>query len=105
MEDDVDWDIGVKSQLRRFAQAVRLLIHPLPATIDQFLNPTYPRPRADQAYPDFFVDDYDVSKPKDPFCCGLAICYSFDHVIKCMPILLSTCLVLHCDVTPPDHHH
>ena len=65
MEDDVDWDVGIKSQLRRFAQAVRLLIQPLPTTIDQFLDPTYPRPSSDQAHTDFFVDDHDVSKPKD----------------------------------------
>jgi hypothetical protein len=65
MEDDIDWDIRIKSQMKQFAQAVRLLIQPLPAADDLFLDPTYPRPSSDQAHTDFYVDEHSVSRPKD----------------------------------------
>lgn len=64
MEDDIDWDVRLKWQLRRFAQAVRLLIQPLHATNDSFLDPTYPQPNPDQSYTDFFVDDHAVQTPR-----------------------------------------
>nr|POF13041.1 dexh-box atp-dependent rna helicase dexh13 [Quercus suber] len=42
LEDDVDWDIRIKSQMRNFAKASRLLVQPLPGgTGNEFLDPTY----------------------------------------------------------------
>nr|POE75491.1 hypothetical protein CFP56_53603 [Quercus suber] len=42
IEDDVDWDIRIKSQMRNFAKASRLLVQPLPGeTRDRYLDPTY----------------------------------------------------------------
>ncbi|KAK5119658.1 hypothetical protein LTR85_007487 [Meristemomyces frigidus] len=44
LEDDADWDIRIKSQMRDFAQASKLLIQPLRNTTDMYLDPTYPQP-------------------------------------------------------------
>lgn len=44
LEDDVDWDIRIKSQMRDFAKASRLLIQPLKGSTDRFLDSTFPRP-------------------------------------------------------------
>jgi hypothetical protein len=49
LEDDADWDIRIKSQMRDFARASRLLLQPLPGTSDQFLDPA----------------DHPSKKPKD----------------------------------------
>ncbi|KAK4565302.1 hypothetical protein LTR86_003919 [Recurvomyces mirabilis] len=62
MEDDSDWDIRIKSQMRRFAESSRLLVQPLPGTTDEFLDPTYysfdsPSQR------DFYVGERQVTEP------------------------------------------
>ena len=41
LEDDADWDIRIKSQMRDFARATRLLMQPLSGTTDKFLDPTH----------------------------------------------------------------
>ncbi|KAF2206424.1 glycosyltransferase family 25 protein [Cercospora zeae-maydis SCOH1-5] len=46
LEDDADWDIRIKSQMRDFAKASRLLLQPLPGTEDEYLDPTWPRPNS-----------------------------------------------------------
>ena len=55
LEDDADWDIRIKSQMRDFAKASRLLVQPLPGTSTQFLDPTYPQPKGDQRPQNFDV--------------------------------------------------
>jgi hypothetical protein len=72
IEDDVDWNLPIKSQLRRFAQAVRLLIKPLPATTERFLDPSYSRSSSDQAHTDFYTDKYAVIEPRDSSYADLA---------------------------------
>ncbi|TID22663.1 LPS glycosyltransferase [Venturia nashicola] len=47
MEDDVDWDIRVKSQLYEFAGAVNLLTQPLAHGNSEYADPTFPTPRKD----------------------------------------------------------
>jgi hypothetical protein len=44
---------------------MRLLIQPLLAMTDRFLDPTSPQPSSDQAHMDFYIDDYAVNKPRD----------------------------------------
>jgi len=62
LEDDADWDIRIKLQMQDFARAARLLVQPLPNTTDQYLDPTYPRPQADDAtHKDFNIDDNEVT--------------------------------------------
>ncbi|KJZ74895.1 hypothetical protein HIM_05804 [Hirsutella minnesotensis 3608] len=46
LEDDVDWDIRLKSQLRDFALSAHTLLQPLRAQPKRFADPTYPS-RAD----------------------------------------------------------
>lgn len=41
LEDDVDWDLRIKLQMRDFARATRALIQPLPGKPNQFLDPTH----------------------------------------------------------------
>ena len=70
LEDDVDWDIRIKSQMTDFARATRLLIQPLPGTTDTFLDPTNPRPRfPNEGHVDFrFEEQHVVSEPTEsPF--------------------------------------
>ncbi|KAK3722967.1 hypothetical protein LTR37_002112 [Vermiconidia calcicola] len=55
LEDDVDWDIRVKSQMQDFAKASRLLLQPLPGTTDRFLDPSYPSPSPGQKPQDFDI--------------------------------------------------
>lgn len=43
MEDDVDWDLRIKDQMKDFAEASQLLLQPLHGS-DTHLDPTYPRP-------------------------------------------------------------
>ncbi|KAK5703850.1 hypothetical protein LTR97_002863 [Elasticomyces elasticus] len=57
LEDDSDWDIRIKSQMRVFAKASRLLLQPTPGTSGRMLDPTYPQPgEADVA------QDFDIAK-------------------------------------------
>ncbi|KAM3414313.1 hypothetical protein BST61_g10964 [Cercospora zeina] len=57
LEDDADWDIRIKSQMRDFAKASRLLLQPLPDTKDEFLDPTWPRPDSWSPEPPSFEVD------------------------------------------------
>ncbi|KAF2088231.1 glycosyltransferase family 25 protein [Saccharata proteae CBS 121410] len=63
LEDDADWDIRIKSQMRDFAQASRLLVQPLPGSTDRFLDPTYPQPFAGEKPTNFYVDRHTTSEP------------------------------------------
>ncbi|EGP84767.1 unnamed protein product [Zymoseptoria tritici ST99CH_1A5] len=64
MEDDVDWDIRVKSQMRTYARASRLLMQPLEGTTDEFLDPTYPHPSpGNEETKNFHLDEETVSEP------------------------------------------
>ena len=42
LEDDVDWDIRLRSQLRAFALATQALTQPLQSFLDSYADPTYP---------------------------------------------------------------
>ena len=54
LEDDVDWDLRIKSQMHDFAKASIVLIQPVPGT-DHPLDPTYPEPSHGQTSTDFDV--------------------------------------------------
>jgi hypothetical protein len=51
MEDDVDWDIRVKSQLYEFAGALNLLTQPLAHGNSKYADPTFPSPKQDAEDP------------------------------------------------------
>lgn len=65
IEDDIDWDIRIKSQMTQFARASRLLLQPLNETSEHFLDPTYPMPTAEQGYTDFMLEEHSVSESTD----------------------------------------
>lgn len=44
MEDDADWDIRIRYQLRQFATATQALTQPLLGTTGTFVDPTFPIP-------------------------------------------------------------
>lgn len=46
IEDDVDWDIRIRSQLQDFATAAYALAQPLAGTSDTYADPTYPAPNS-----------------------------------------------------------
>ncbi|OJD34676.1 glycosyltransferase family 25 protein [Diplodia corticola] len=60
LEDDADWDLRIKSQLRDFARASQMLVQPLSGKPDQFLDPTHPSPAAgqEQEPQNFMLDEY-----------------------------------------------
>ncbi|KAB5559715.1 glycosyltransferase family 25 protein [Coniochaeta sp. 2T2.1] len=65
MEDDVDWDIRIRQQLQRFAQASRALTQPLLGWKDVYADPTYPL--ADRATNQTWQFDLDsVPKTVEP---------------------------------------
>ncbi|KAK7705215.1 hypothetical protein SLS64_008051 [Diaporthe eres] len=45
LEDDADWDVRIKDQLRDFATATRALTQPLDGTSGSYADPTYPTPK------------------------------------------------------------
>ena len=54
-EDDVDWDVRIRSQLRDFALASRTLVQPLSTNPLSYADPTYPSPKgSDLMPPDIF---------------------------------------------------
>ena len=63
LEDDVDWDVRIKSQMRDFARASRMLLQPLPLTLDSSLYPTYPQAVEGRKAQDFDVNQNRVTKP------------------------------------------
>ncbi|KAH9823743.1 glycosyltransferase family 25 protein [Teratosphaeria destructans] len=65
LEDDADWDIRIKSQMRDYARASQLLLQPLRNTTDQYLDPTFPRPSSENDKPSSFYvgrDDNRITK-------------------------------------------
>ncbi|KAI9676066.1 MAG: hypothetical protein M1817_000809 [Caeruleum heppii] len=50
-EDDVDWDVRIKSQLRDFALGSQALLQPLAADPSSYADPTYPTPNGLPAQP------------------------------------------------------
>lgn len=67
LEDDIDWDLRIKSQMTNFARAAQLLVQPLPYTTDKHLDPTHPKPRfANEGHTDFRLEDqHAVSQPTE----------------------------------------
>ncbi|KAG6031572.1 hypothetical protein E4U41_007524 [Claviceps citrina] len=61
MEDDIDWDVRIREQLRDFALSSRALIQPLRGQPGKYADPTYPRPRV---VVDDNNDNNDASKKK-----------------------------------------
>ena len=65
LEDDVDWDLQIKSQMQTFARASRLLVQPLLNTTDEYLDPTHPQPKADESHTDFNINEHTTTSPTD----------------------------------------
>lgn len=63
LEDDADWDIRIKNQMQDFARAAHLLVQPVSGTTDQYLDPTYPQPSAEQLPTDFDLGKESVTMP------------------------------------------
>lgn len=65
LEDDIDWDSRIKSQIKSFARASRLLVQPLSGTTDKFLDPTHPQPETNDGYKDFDLEGHSTEEPKE----------------------------------------
>lgn len=65
LEDDFDWDLRIKSQIKSFVRTSRLLVQPLPGTTDKFLDPTHPQPEANDGYKDFDLEGHSTEEPKE----------------------------------------
>ncbi|KAK3613861.1 hypothetical protein LTR56_025914 [Elasticomyces elasticus] len=69
LEDDADWDIRIKSQMRDFAKVTRLLVQPLRGTSDSFMDPTYPQSDLDAQPSSFDIkgDDPTLEPSTSPY--------------------------------------
>ncbi|KAI1774904.1 hypothetical protein F4818DRAFT_55230 [Hypoxylon cercidicola] len=47
LEDDTDWDIRLKHQLKEFSLSAQALTQPLLGSSELYVDPTYPKPSAD----------------------------------------------------------
>ncbi|MCJ1240708.1 hypothetical protein MMC14_008712 [Varicellaria rhodocarpa] len=45
LEDDADWDVRIKPQLRDFALSTHALTQPLTADLSTYADPTFPSPK------------------------------------------------------------
>lgn len=62
LEDDVDWDVRVKSQFQDFARSTRILVQPSGGELgDQYLDPTFPRSSEGQEHFDIDVRAHEGS--------------------------------------------
>ena len=66
LEDDIDWDLRLKDQLRSFALSTRALIQPLSDAPGSYADPTYPKPHTGSPVwvPDF--DFYNLPNTTEP---------------------------------------
>jgi hypothetical protein len=62
LEDDTDWDIRIKSQMKTFAKASRILVQPMRDAADEYLDPTYPHPQEGQEHGDFSLDNLERTR-------------------------------------------
>lgn len=53
LEDDADWDVRIKDQLRDFATATHTLTQPLEGTSGSYADPTYPTPKGQNKVREF----------------------------------------------------
>lgn len=64
LEDDVDWDVHIHTQMQDFARASQLLLQPLSGIQDGWLDPTHNGDVEGQNPREFYVNDnYPVTKP------------------------------------------
>lgn len=65
LEDDVDWDVRIKHQLRDFALSTQTLTRPLVQKPDVFVDPTFPNLSEDSPglISDFLLDDLPPTIP------------------------------------------
>lgn len=68
LEDDVDWDIRLKEQLRDFALSTRSLIQPLAASPASYADPTYPSPPQQDSSDHLDIDFNSTPKTVEPTC-------------------------------------
>ncbi|KAH0559392.1 hypothetical protein GP486_004096, partial [Trichoglossum hirsutum] len=56
-EDDIDWDVRIKSQMRNVAMSTRALIQPLSSNPSRYADRTYPNAIGDRTVPpDMYID-------------------------------------------------
>lgn len=112
LEDDIDWDIRIKDQMRHFAAASRTLIQPLKGHSDRFLDPSIPKPKEDEGAAEFNVLDDRVTTPSTspygdldrwdllwPGHCGSRFPRAEDGNIPLARVVIPN------DITVPKRHH
>ena len=62
LEDDADWDIRIKSQMRDFAKATQMLVQPLAGTLDKFVDPTHDG-HYGRGHKDFYPGEVAMEEP------------------------------------------
>ncbi|CAJ2507256.1 Uu.00g084420.m01.CDS01 [Anthostomella pinea] len=71
LEDDVDWDVRIRDQLRDFALSSRALTQPLASTPKSYADKTFPRPSDNSpvAVPDIHLNDLPatIAPQKSPY--------------------------------------
>ncbi|KAK5107372.1 hypothetical protein LTR62_001352 [Meristemomyces frigidus] len=111
-EDDIDWDIRVKSQMTGFARASRLMLQPLPGTTDQYLDPFRNGAGNLNGVHNFHVDEHVTTEPtSSPYGdvdswdmmwlgdCGRFMPEADDEKIPAGRVVIPN------DITVPEPHH
>lgn len=63
IEDDVDWDLRIHSQMRDFARATRMLVQPVNGSTSRLLDPSHPHPIPGQKPVDFELGSRETMPP------------------------------------------
>ncbi len=64
LEDDADWDLRIKSQMRQFAEASQMLFQPVIGTANQLLDPSFPTPKHGQKPQSFTIGQHLITPAK-----------------------------------------
>ncbi|KAL6862559.1 hypothetical protein ACO1O0_002794 [Amphichorda felina] len=63
LEDDTDWDVRIRQQMRRLALSTQALTQPLEDFPGQYADPTYPSPSSEDAGPEIPFDQLPKTTP------------------------------------------
>ncbi|KAF2247995.1 glycosyltransferase family 25 protein [Trematosphaeria pertusa] len=67
MEDDMDWDIRIRDQLRDFAKSARALLQPLASDPSTYADPSFPTPKPDVGVTNIHFDALPETVPPTSF--------------------------------------
>jgi GR25 family glycosyltransferase involved in LPS biosynthesis len=111
LEDDADWDVRLKEQMRDLALASHALTQPLESDPTSYADPTYPMPADAASLPGADLSFEDLPKTVPPRDSPYGDNWDFIWVGQCgmrFPTpkqMIPKCRVVMNDITVPEKHH